>query len=130
MRGFKGWAGLSLALALFASPALLQAQEAPEPECELQTDLTSVPVSAEPVSLIAVHSEALGEEISAAFAEESGVEVVSVEQDPDEELTLLLTLDTSAAEAGDWELAVESADSRCVAEVEVVADPELEDPQL
>lgn len=129
MRGFKGWAGLSLALALFASPALLQAQEAPE-ECELQTDLTSVPVSAEPVSLIAVHSETLGEEISAAFAEESGVEVVSVEQDPDDELTLLLTLDTSEAEAGDWELAVESDVGRCAAEVEVVADPELEDPQL
>lgn len=127
MRGFKRLAGLSLAMAVFAGPALLQAQEAPE--CEVQTDLTSVPVSAEPVSLVAVYSEALGEEVSAAFAEESGVEVVSVEQDPEEELTLLLTLDTSEAEAGDWELALESDVGRCVAEVEVVADPEAE-PQL
>jgi hypothetical protein len=120
MVGLKRLAGASLAFALFAGPAALQAQEAPE--CQVQTDLTEVPVSAEPVSLVAVYSDELGEEIAAAFAEESGVEIVEIQEDPEDGLTVVLVLDTSEAAAGEWELALEGEAGRCVGEVTVVAD--------
>jgi hypothetical protein len=122
MVGLKRLAGASLVVALFAGPAALQAQEVPE--CQVQTDLTEVPVSAEPVSIVAVYEDELGEEIAVAFAEESGVEIVSIEQDPDNPLLLMLTLDTSGAASGDWELVIEGETARCVGEIEVA---DLED---
>jgi hypothetical protein len=122
MRGLRRWTGLALAAAVFASPALLQAQESPE--CEVRTDLTAIPVSVDPVNLLAAHSDAVGEDVSAAFAEESGVEIVSIEQDPDNPLLLMLTLDTSGAASGDWELVIEGETARCVGEIEVA---DLED---
>jgi hypothetical protein len=67
MVGLKRLAGASMVFALFAGPAALQAQDAPE--CQVQTDLTEVPVSAEPVSLVAVYSDELGEEIAARLQE-------------------------------------------------------------
>jgi hypothetical protein len=120
MVGLKRLAGASMVFALFAGPAALQAQDAPE--CQVQTDLTEVPVSAEPVSLVAVYSDELGEEIEAAFSEESGVEIVEVQEDPEGGLTVVLVLDTSEAEAGEWELAIEGEAGRCVGEVTIIAN--------
>ncbi|MGH7445781.1 MAG: hypothetical protein ACREKM_12930, partial [Longimicrobiales bacterium] len=102
--------GLAVAAGLFVTAVNAQAQQpapAPAPEaCVVAIEAASVPVNAEPVTIKAAYSQDLGETITAQVPEESGIKVVSAEADAELPMTLNLTLDTSAAAAGEWELAL------------------------
>jgi hypothetical protein len=95
-----------------------------QPECEIVVGLETVPVQAEPVTVPLRHSEALGDEISASFPEDSKVEVVSLTA-TDEENSLELVLNTAEAAPGEWPLVVTGTAGECRGTV-TVATPETD----
>lgn len=104
------------AVMLVFGATALQAQEpelpAPEPqECQIQVE-PEVAIDAEPIVVQAAYSEAIGETLRAMLEEESGVEVVTIEEGT-EPLTLFLTLDTRNAEEGEWSIALEGEAGEC-----------------
>jgi hypothetical protein len=119
--------GLAVAVGLFATAASASAQQpaptpTPEPApevCEVVLETASVPVDAEPVIVKAAYSQELGETVTAEIAEESGIKVVSAETDAETPLTLKITLDTSAAAAGDWEFALRGDAGACAGTIAV-----------
>lgn len=103
------------------APEPAPAPEAPAPEqCEIVVDAASVPVNAEPVTVRASFSRAIGETVKAAIAPESGITIVSAEPDAATPLTLALTLDTSAANAGDWAIQLQGEDGQCAGSIAVL----------
>ncbi|MHB1168956.1 MAG: hypothetical protein ACYC28_06695 [Longimicrobiales bacterium] len=103
------------------APEPTPAPEAPAPEkCELVVDAASVPVNAEPVTVRAQFSRAIGETVEAAIAPGSGITIVSAEPDAATPLTLALTLDTSAANAGDWAIQLQGEDGQCAGSIAVM----------
>lgn len=116
--------GLVTMLALVGSAVALQAQEPPEPavECRVELDQQELPIRADPVSITAAYSEVIGELLAAELPEESGIEVVTAEQNEDEEtLSVRLTLRTTEAVEGDWTLTVRGEDGACTGQIRVRA---------
>lgn len=119
--------GLAVAAGLLVTAVNAQAQQpapapAPAPEveaCVVAIEAASVPVNAEPVTIKAAYSQDLGETVTAKVPEESGIKVVSAEADAELPMTLNLTLDTSAAAAGDWELALTGDAGACAGTIAV-----------
>lgn len=100
-------------------------EPAPAPEnapemCEVVIDGASVPVNAEPVTVRASFSRAIGETIQAEVSPESGIKVVSAKPAAEAPLTLDLTLDTSAAAAGDWAFALKGEEGACAGSIAVL----------
>lgn len=121
--------GLAVAAGLFVTAVNAQAQQpapapapAPEPAaeaCVVAIEAASIPVNAEPVTIKAAYSQELGETVTAKVPEESGIKVVSAEADAELPMTLNLTLDTSAATAGEWELALAGDAGSCAGTIAV-----------
>lgn len=114
--------------AMFAAASVARAQEAPsEPtqeQCVAAVEAKALPVQAEPVELNVKLPLALGERLSAIFAEESGVSVLEVVAAPaaeGEELrTVLLRLNTGAAKVGEWKVTLANDEgAQCVGTVEI-----------
>jgi hypothetical protein len=90
--------------------------------CTLKFAVDSVPVSASPVAVNAALSAAIGDSISAAFGGESGITVTAVGPAAAGGANALqLTLNTSAAKAGDWDVALKGTAGECSGKLKVVA---------
>lgn len=113
---------VAAAFGLAIMPA--QAEDVVRFECEVEVAGEALPRAEEPLVVEATYTEALGEELSAAVAEESGIRVVSVEAAEEESNTVLLTLDTSAAAPGSWDLALRGTAGECTGQLVVTADEE------
>lgn len=132
MREFKHHVrfGLAVVFGLIAASGVSAQQPAPAPTpapqpeetpeaCAIVVEAASVPVNAEPVTVKAAFSQALGENVQAEIPAESGIKVITAEADTEAPLTLKLTLDTSAATAGDWELALRGDEGSCAGTIAV-----------
>jgi len=101
------------------APAPAPAPEAPAPEapapekCEVVIDAASVPVNAQPVTVHAAFTRGIGETVRAEIASESGIKIVSATPDAETPLSFALTLDTSAAAAGDWAISLKGEEGSC-----------------
>lgn len=108
--------GMAVAAALTVLPAQIQAQEA----CEVAVEPTSVSVNAEPVAVKVAYSQAIGEDLTPELPAASGLRLLAAEADATSPMTVVLTLDTSAATAGEWELSLRGADgSTCTGTIGV-----------
>lgn len=104
------------------APEPQPAPEIPAPEkCEVVIDAASVPVNAEPVTIKASFSRDIGQTLKAQVAAESGIKIVSAEPDAETPLTFSLTLDTSAASAGDWAISLEGEGGACDGTIAVLS---------
>ena len=114
---------LAAGLTFFAADARAQEPER-APVCEIEVPNPVVPVQAETVTLNIKLPEDIGAQISARLAEESGVQVVSVERPAGapEPGMVSLVLNTAKAVAGSWELTVEGEKGRsCKGTIQVRA---------
>lgn len=117
--------GLTVVLGLLGAADGVQAQApVPEPtgECDVQV-AAPVAISEEPVVLVAMYSERVGESLSAALQEESGVQLLSAEVGPAEQ-TVSLTLNTSQALPGEWTLSLTGENGECTGTFTVAAAEE------
>lgn len=117
--------GFGLAVAgLMVSTASLAARDAEVtliPQCEVTVAAEQVPIQAEPVTVAVRHSAALGEEVSAVVADDSGAGVIGIgRSDDDEPMTLQLTLDTSEATAGEWAITLSDGEQQCTGTMTLV----------
>lgn len=120
---------LGIGVAVVATVALVAAavpatEPVVEPQCVATLNVERLPIQEEPVMVQAQYTEAIGEEVSAAFAPESQVAVLRVEREEDDEpLTHRLTLNTAEAVAGEWEITLRGEAGECAGSV-VVGGPE------
>jgi hypothetical protein len=127
MRGIKQSGAAILAVAAAFGVANLPAQAEDGvviSQCEIVVDAEALPRSAEPLMVEATYSEPIGEELTVVIPEESGIRLVAVEPDAENGQVLHLTLDTSEAAPGEWELAVRSDAGQCTGTLVVAADEE------
>lgn len=101
----------------------LSAQEPipdPAPQCEVTLDVERVPIQEEPVAVQATYTAEIGEQVSAEFAPESQVSVVSVERaEEDAPMTQRLTLITAEAVEGEWQLILRGDGGECTGTIAV-----------
>lgn len=124
MHGVSRAAGIGLVVAVvFATNAATtdRAPVAPLSECEITVEAESVPVRPDSVVLRLVYSEPIGEELVAQLEEESGVRVVKVERESTEPLAVRVTLNTSEAKAGEWNISLKGENGECRGKVKVAA---------
>jgi len=124
MRGVSKAAGTGLVMAVvFAAAAATPGRTVvvPPSDCEITVDAESVPVRPDSVVLRLVYSEAIGEELVAQLEEESGVKVVKVERESTEPLAVKVTLNTSEAKAGEWNISLKGETGECRGKVKVTA---------
>lgn len=115
----------AMGAALFAAVATVWlapgVQADPRAECVVTIDAEALPISAEPIAVKAKYTESVGEQVAAVFPEESGVEVVSLTHEGDDEgQAVRLTLNTSEAQAGEWQLTLRGDEGECRGTVLVV----------
>jgi hypothetical protein len=98
---------------------------APTPirECKVTVTGDSVPIRAEPVIVSAQYSAAIGDSISAAFADSSKISVVKVAPSLGKPQSADLTLGTSKAVPGVWGLTLKGTAGECMGKVKVTAGP-------
>ncbi len=115
----KAVAGLTLAAGTFALATALHADPAvvPASECTVSTE-QSILVRAGDQELTVTLSEALGDSLTAQFAEESKITVKSVGA-ADESQAVKLVVDASNAVPGDWALTVRRNATACAGTVKV-----------
>lgn len=105
-------------IAVSATPARAE----PVLACALKLANDSIKVSAEPVSLRASLSDAVGDSVSATLQQESKASVVSIGHPaPAEPNSLEITLNTSQAVPGDWSLSVKGTTGECTGKVKITA---------
>lgn len=125
--GTKTRIGLGVGLAVvLAGVTGLQARPAPDLlvlDCELAVGVERVAVQGEPVAVAVRHSVALGDSIAVSLPEESKVQVAGVARG-EEPQTLNLTLNTSEAVAGSYELTVGDGQTECRGTIRVGAEAE------
>lgn len=113
----------SAAAAMMLLAGGLSAQEPipdPAPQCEIALDVERLPIQDEPVPVQATYTTEIGENVSAEFAPESQVTVVSVErQEGDAPMTQRLTLNTAEAVAGEWQLILRGDGGECTGNIQV-----------
>lgn len=125
-KGISGRIGLAV-VAVMATMWLAAGLEANpvepvgDPECRLVIDAEIVTIGSEPVTLRAETTEDIGEPTAAMVEEESGAEVVSVAAD-EAENGVRITLDTSEAQPGAWELTLRANGGECRGDVLIVDD--------
>jgi len=115
-------AGLLLAgvTALHARPAT----DASVALCELVIADETVPVQAEPVVLSVRHSASFGDTLTARLPAESRVRVLRVVNvGKVEPQTLRITLNTTEAVAGEYELVVDDGQAECIGTIRVAPQP-------
>jgi hypothetical protein len=95
-------------------------------ECTVTSNMERIPVQADPVAVQLRHSEAVGDSATVSFPEESGIGVVSVGREAeDEENTLRAALNTSEAAAGEWAITLRGTAGECTGTVVVgAAEPD------
>jgi hypothetical protein len=106
-----GVTGLVIGTAAFAP-----APSVTLPEACTATVTNAVPVQSTPVVINASLSEAIGDTVTASFPAESKVSVVRVEGTGN---AVELTLNTSGAVAGDWQLSLRGSKGSCTGQVKV-----------
>jgi hypothetical protein len=127
MRGVSKAAGVGLVLGVaFAAFAATPDRPVVVPalDCELTVQAESVPVRPDSVVLRMIYSEPIGDELVAQLEEESGVKVVKVERESTEPLAVKVTLDTSQAKAGEWNISLKGEGGECKGTVKVDAAEE------
>jgi hypothetical protein len=87
------------------------------PDACTATVANAVPVQAGPVVVNASLSEAIGDSVTASFPAESKVSVVKVDGAGGNAVEL--TLNTSGAVAGDWQLSLTGSKGTCTGQVKV-----------
>jgi len=106
---------LASVLALQARPAT-----AVMPECEITIGVEKVPVQAEPVAVPVKLSAVVGEALTASLPEESKIRVLGVARaDGKDAQTFQVTLNTSEAVAGTYELVVRDGQTECKGRVQI-----------
>jgi len=98
--------GTSSSQAVLASPV-----EAFFGECELELRPAELPRGEVRVTVVAQLSEDIGEITGAAAQDRSGVEVAAAQPGPDRQVRL--TLNTTEANEGEWQLTVSSEQGEC-----------------
>ena len=92
--------------------------------CDLVIADGPVPVQAEPVVLSVRHSASFGDTLTAGLPAESRIRVVSVVNvGKVEPQTLRITLNTSEAVAGEYELIVGDGQAECMGTIRVTSQP-------
>ncbi len=118
-------AGLVLGVVLAANSATPgRTAVVPALDCELTVQAESVPVRPDSVVLRLVYSEPIGDELVAQLEEESGVKVVKVERESAEPLTVKVTLNTSEAKTGEWNISLKGEGGECKGKVKVASEEE------
>lgn len=118
MTGLKTRIGLGVGLAVaLAGVTGLQARLATDELvrlCDLVIPVDRVPVQAEPIAVSVRHSASFGDTVLASLPAASKIRVVSVAHAGKEEpQTLRVTLNTSQAVAGSYELTVADGQAEC-----------------
>jgi len=124
MRGVSKAAGVGLVLGVVVAATAATPDRppvVPALDCDLTVEAESVPVRPDSVVLRMVYSEPIGEELVAQLQEESGVKVVKVERESTEPLAVKVTLDTSQAKAGEWDISLKGEGGECKGKVKVAA---------
>jgi hypothetical protein len=81
----------------------------------------SIPASPTPVAVNASVSSAIGDSVEASLPAESSISVVSVSPAASGDANALqLTLNTSAAKAGEWLVAVKGKSGECSGKLKVI----------
>lgn len=124
-REFEGPVGLAVAAVaamLLIAPAVNAVPvESAVRECTI-TAGEPIPIQDEPVITSVRHSEALEGRVSAGFPEESRIAVVAAAPVEGEPMTVRLTLRTSEAVAGEWDLTLQGdTGGECTGKVRVGA---------
>ncbi|MEP6618797.1 MAG: hypothetical protein ABJE47_05765 [bacterium] len=112
-----------------AGPTMKAAQAAQAPtttphsqtpmECSAAVRGDSIPVRTTPVAVDAALTQAIGDSVKAEFPADSKIVVAKVAADPSAPKMVKLTLDTSAAAAGEWTLLVKGTTGACAGKVRV-----------
>ena len=111
-----------LMLGVAAAPFVVAATPAkaePVLACSIKLASDSVQVSAQPISVDASLSEAIGDSVSAAVQQESKASVVSVGAAGAN--AVKLTLNTSEAVPGDWSLSLKGTAGECTGKMKIIA---------
>lgn len=114
--------GAAVALTMLLAGGLNAQEPIPDPAplCEVTLDVERLPVSEEPVAVQATYTQEIGENVSAEFAPESQVSVVSVEHaEEDAPMTQRLTLNTAEAVEGEWQLILRGDGGECTGNIAV-----------
>lgn len=123
-------AGGVLVVATIVLAGVAEAQEAPRaeaPECVVKVQPERLSVRSEPQHLSAAYPENIGKVLSALIDEASGIKVVEVVEvapnpdDPAPSSMVRVSLDLSAAVAGEWTLSFQGESGKCTAKVTVQA---------
>lgn len=89
--------------------------------CTVKLAVDSIPSSASPLVINAALSGAIGDSVAATFPAASGITAVSVGPSAAGEANALqLTLNTSAAKAGEWPIALRGKTGECSGKIKVV----------
>lgn len=103
-------------------PAKTAAGSVAPAACTVKFAVDSVPSSATPLVINASLSGAIGDSIAAAFPSASGITAVSVGPSAAGGANALqLTLNTSAAKAGEWPVAFKGKTGECSGKLKVIA---------
>jgi hypothetical protein len=92
-------------------------------ECKVTVSGDSVPIRAEPIIVNAQYTAAIGDSISAAFADSSKISVERVTPTPGTPQSAQLTLGTSKAAPGVWGMTLKGTTGECVGKIKVAAGP-------
>jgi hypothetical protein len=92
-------------------------------ECKVTVSGDSVPIRAEPIIVSAQYSAAIGDSISAKFADSSKISVVKVVPTPGTPQSAQLTLGTSKAVPGEWGMTLKGTGGECAGKIRVAAGP-------
>lgn len=128
-----GFTALALSAAVASAQAASTSAKPVQPEksaagtvapaaCTVKFAVDSIPSSASPLVVNAALSSAIGDSASAAFPGPSGISVVAVGPAAVGGANALqLTLNTSAAKAGEWTVSFKGKTGECTGKLKVVA---------
>lgn len=111
-----------LMLGAVAAPFVVTAKSAqaePVLACSVKLANDSVPVRPTPVAVRASLTEAIGDSVSATLDQESKASIVSVGK-ADAPNALELTLNTSQAVPGEWNLSLKGTSGECTGKVKII----------
>ena len=101
--------------------AAATAQPASAPAACTAAVRDSIPVRPTPVAVVAAITQAIGDSVRAEFPAESKIVASRAAADPASPQVVKLTLDTSAAAAGEWSMLLKGTTGDCTGKVRVTA---------